>query len=88
VLLKNIDYYLIKLWRAYLKVMLKNSLILKAECYNIMVQQGNPNSSFPAQKQPYVKETRNGKVIDKNGNPTTGKSPDAHIPKDQYKYDR
>ena len=53
---------------------------------NVRVQEGNPNSPNPAQRTPYVKEVRNGKTIDKHGNPTTSDSQDAHIPRDEYKY--
>ena len=55
---------------------------------NVRVQQGNPDSLHPSQQNPYVKETRNGKVIDKNGNPTTNKSQEAHILKKEYKYEK
>jgi RHS repeat-associated core domain len=55
---------------------------------HVRVQSGNPNSSFPAQQKPYVKETRNGKSIDINGKPTSSDFPEAHIPKYEYKYDR
>jgi hypothetical protein len=55
---------------------------------NVRVQQGNPNSPNPAQQNPYVKETRDGKVIDKNGNPTQSNSSESHISKDEYKYKR
>ena len=55
---------------------------------NVRVQDGNPNSPNPAQRTPYVKETRNGVPIDKNGNPVSAKDPNAHIPRDEYKYNR
>ena len=55
---------------------------------NVRVQEGNPNSPNPAQRTPYVKETRNGVPIDKNGNPVSAKDPNAHIPRDEYKYNR
>jgi len=50
----------------------------------IRVQQGNPKSPNAVQRHPYVRWTRNGKFLDKNGNPTNApKGPfdeDSHIP--------
>ena len=55
---------------------------------HVRVQGGNPNSPNPAQRSPYVKETRNGVSIDKNGNPISSKDPNAHIPRDEYKFNK
>jgi RHS repeat-associated protein len=55
---------------------------------NVRVQGGNPNSSNPAQQQPYVRETKNGKVVDVKGNEVNPKSAESHIPKEKYRYDR
>ena len=55
---------------------------------NVRVQSGNPKSPNQSQQSPYEKETRNGKVIDKDGNVTKPTSPNSHIPKDDYKYKR
>ena len=53
---------------------------------SVRVQRGNPNSPNPAQQKDYVKETRNGKVVDKNGNEVSGKSAESHIPREEFKY--
>ncbi len=53
---------------------------------NVRVQQGNPNSSNPAQQKPYVKQTKDGQVIDKNGQSVSSDSPAAHQPKDEFKF--
>ena len=55
---------------------------------NVRTMKGNPDSPNPAQQNPYVKETRNGKVIDKNGKPVPSDTPEAHIPTDEYKFNR
>jgi RHS repeat-associated protein len=47
---------------------------------NVRVMQGDPNSPYPNSRTPYVKWTRNGASVDKNGNPVSYDSPDAHIP--------
>jgi RHS repeat-associated protein len=53
---------------------------------NVRDMAGNPNSPNPAQQQPYVKENVSGQPINAQGNPVSGKSPESHIPRDQYKY--
>ena len=53
---------------------------------NVRVQGGNPNSSYPAQQKPYVKQTKNGKTIDVNGKQVDSKSKEAHIPKEDFKF--
>jgi RHS repeat-associated protein len=52
----------------------------------VRVMPGNPDSPFPAQQTPYVKDLRNGQAVDVNGNPVNGKSPEAHIPQSKYWY--
>ena len=47
---------------------------------------GNPNSQNPSQQKPYVKENVSGQPIDASGRPVSGKSPESHIPRDQYQY--
>jgi hypothetical protein len=47
---------------------------------------GNPNSPNPAQQDPYVVQMRDGEALDINGNPVSRKSPEAHIPRDQFKF--
>lgn len=53
---------------------------------NVRVQGGNPKSSNPAQQNPYVKQTKNGKTVDVNGKEVSSKSAEAHIPKKDYKH--
>ncbi len=46
---------------------------------------GNPNSSFPAQQNPYIKYMKDGKFYDVKGNPLpSGNIPEAHIPLNQF----
>jgi RHS repeat-associated protein len=47
---------------------------------------GNPNSSNPAQQQPYVKYQKDGKFYDGRGNEVKGKSPESHIPTSDFRY--
>ncbi len=57
---------------------------------NVRTQNGNINSPNKAQQKDYVKQTKNGQVVDKNGNKIPGNKPgdkpEAHIPKDEFKY--
>lgn len=53
---------------------------------NVRDMPGNPNSPNPAQQNPYVKENVSGQPIDAAGRPVSGKSPESHIPRDQYQY--
>ena len=55
---------------------------------NVRVMQGNPQSPHPSQKVDYVKRTKGGSVVDKSGNPAKHNSPEAHIKKDEFKYDQ
>lgn len=55
---------------------------------NVRVQSGNPKSPNESQQNPYVKETRNGKVIDNKGSEVKSDSKEAHIPKADYKYNK
>lgn len=45
---------------------------------------GNPNSPNVAQQKPYVVRQINGRFYDKNGNVVSGKSPEAHIPSNEF----
>ncbi|MTK64545.1 MAG: hypothetical protein F8N15_08500 [Methanobacterium sp.] len=47
---------------------------------------GNPNSPNPAQQNLYVVDMRSGTARDLNGNSVSPKTPDAHIPANQYWY--
>jgi len=55
---------------------------------NVRVMQGNSNSPNPSQQVDYVKHTKNGTSVDKNGNPTQNNTPEAHIPKEEFKIDQ
>ncbi len=55
---------------------------------NVRVQSGNPKSPNAGQQTPYVKETKNGKVVDVNGKQVDPKSKAAHIPRDDFKYNK
>ena len=52
----------------------------------VRVMPGNPNSQFPDQRQPYVKQNRGGTYIDRFGNPVSSNGPEAHIPYNQYQF--
>ena len=47
---------------------------------------GNPDSPNPAQQDPYVVRMKDGSAIDANGNPVSPKSPEAHIPREDFKF--
>ena len=47
---------------------------------------GNPNSPNPAQQEPYVKWQKSGQPLDKSGKPVKGDSPEAHIPRKDFKF--
>jgi RHS repeat-associated protein len=47
---------------------------------------GDPKSPNPAQQVPYVRENVGRNPIDANGRVVSGRSPDSHIPADQYRY--
>ncbi len=53
---------------------------------NVRTQSGNPKSPNSAQQNPYVKQTSNGKTVDKNGKPTPSNSAESHIPQKDFKY--
>ena len=54
---------------------------------NVRVMQGDPNSPFPNSWNPYVRWQKNGRALDKNGNVVNNKkSPDAHIPLDEFQF--
>lgn len=47
---------------------------------------GSPTSPHPSQQKDYVKHTKNGQVVDKNGNPTDRVSENSHIEKSKFKF--
>jgi RHS repeat-associated protein len=46
----------------------------------VRVMPGDPNSSNPAQREPYMKVQVSGQFVDANGNQVQGSDPEAHIP--------
>ena len=52
----------------------------------IRVVPGKPHSPFPYQQQPYVIQMKDGKALDKFGNKVNKKSPEAHVPIDEFVY--
>lgn len=53
---------------------------------SIRVMPGKPHSPYPYQQKPYVVQMKNGKAIDKYGNPVNKRLPEAHIPLEEFKY--
>jgi hypothetical protein len=54
----------------------------------VRVMPGNTNSPHPASQQPYVRWQREGQALDVNGNPVARNTPDAHIPLNQFRFNR
>ena len=52
----------------------------------VRVMPGNPNSPNPAQRQPYVIRSQNGRIVDVNGNPVASNDPAAHIPLSDFEF--
>jgi hypothetical protein len=55
---------------------------------NVLVMNADPNSPNPSQQVPYVRRTLNGQTVDINGKSTIHRSSDAHIPRDQFRFNR
>ena len=53
---------------------------------NVRDMPGNPQSPNPAQQNPYVKQMRDGKAINKQGDRVEPNSSDAHIPRDEFMF--
>ncbi|MEZ9187608.1 hypothetical protein AB4158_26220, partial [Vibrio splendidus] len=55
---------------------------------NVRVEQGVPDHPHANSKVPHVRDMRNGRYVDKNGNPVQGgrRDPAGHIPLDEYRY--
>lgn len=54
---------------------------------SVRVMPGDTDSPHPDSQNPYVRWTRNGQALGKNGNVLPKKrSPDAHIPLDEFEY--
>ena len=49
---------------------------------------GNPHSPHLTQQKPYVKHSVNGKFADKYGNIVLTDAPEAHIPINEYNFER
>jgi tetratricopeptide (TPR) repeat protein len=56
------------------------------EGIHVRVMPGKPHSSNPCQQKPYVSQVKNGQSLDKYGNIVNKKSPEAHIPIDEFVY--
>lgn len=54
----------------------------------VRVMEGNPNSPNVGQQKPYVKHTVNGKCLDKYGNFIPDDHFDAHIPLNEYNFEK
>ena len=52
----------------------------------VRIMPGKPHSPFPYQQKPYVIQKKNGKILDKNGYTVDRKSPEAHIPLEEFIY--
>ena len=52
----------------------------------VRVMPGKPHSPLPSQQNPYVIQTKDGKAFDKLGNMVVEKSPEAHIPFNEFIY--
>lgn len=52
----------------------------------VRVMPGNPNSPNPAQRSPYVKRMKDGTAYDVRGRPVDARSPEAHIPVDDFRF--
>jgi hypothetical protein len=52
----------------------------------VRVMPGKPHSPFPHQQNPYVVQMKEGKALDKFGNPVAKSAPEAHIPLDEFIY--
>jgi hypothetical protein len=54
---------------------------------SIRVMPGKPHSPNPYQQKPYVIHMKDGKALDKYGNPVVDiSSPEAHIPLEEFIY--
>ncbi len=52
----------------------------------IRVMPGSPHSSNPSQQKPYVNQRINGQSLNKKGEIVSNKSPEAHIPLEEFVY--
>ena len=52
----------------------------------VRMMPGKPHSPFPHQQKPYVIQTKEGKALDKFGNKVDTRSPEAHIPYEEFMY--
>ena len=53
---------------------------------SIRVMPGKPHSPFSYQQKPYVVQMRNGRFLDKFGDEVPSRSPEAHIPLEEFLY--
>ena len=52
------------------------------------MQRENPDSPNPWQQKPYVKQSSGGKMVDVKGNQVPSDSKAAHIPKEDFKFNK
>ncbi len=52
----------------------------------VRVMQGSPTSPYPNSQAPYVRWQQNGQALDVNGNIVPPKTPDAHIPLQDFRF--
>ena len=64
---------------------LNEKLNVRAE---VRVMPGNPNAKWASQREPYVKHNSNGKFYDKNGGIVSTDDPSAHIPLNEYDFEK
>ncbi len=53
----------------------------------VRIMPGNPLSPYVNSRIPNVRWSSNGQALDVNGNPVSLKTPEAHIPLTDYKFD-
>ena len=54
---------------------------------DVRIQKGDPNSQYPNSREPYIRWKKDGKWLDKNGNPLPNKKdPRGHIPIDEFDF--
>ncbi|NGX46044.1 MAG: hypothetical protein K940chlam2_01226 [Chlamydiae bacterium] len=60
-------------------------MTLKVE---VRVMPGNPSAKWPSQRRPYAKHSVDGKYLDKYGNTVPKEAAEAHIPLDEYNFEK
>ncbi|QCE34631.1 hypothetical protein FAI40_04315 [Acetobacteraceae bacterium] len=55
---------------------------------HVRVMEGHPKMPQSYRRKPYTKRNQNGTYRDKDGNPVKQSSAEAHIPYEEFNYDR